>query len=86
MSTIDELVDELSRLKPGSPAHYHALDVLEGVEWWNALYPREREYWMRRATEPTAAAAWVSFKLARAGDAIVAVAAREFGRTLFAKQ
>lgn len=79
----DELIDELARLKPGSPALHAAEDALEGIEWWNSLYPRERAYWLERANSAAAVDAWRAFKLARIGDAIVAKCAREFGRSLF---
>jgi hypothetical protein len=78
-----ELVEELQRLRPGSPILHHFRDVVDGIEWWNSLSQTERAYWLKRATSPTAADAWIAYKIARAGDAIVAKYAREFGRALF---
>lgn len=66
-----ELVEELQRLKPGSPVLHHFRDVADGIEWWNTLEPTERGVWLQEARSavtpnPSAADAWDAFKRRRA--------------------
>lgn len=71
---INELVDELGRLKPGSPDLRTFTDVADGIEWWNSLRIDERAFWLCEATTrnkrawPSAADAWAEYKRQRAFD------------------